>query len=59
MLDFATTASNIGRTVIGVMPRGTGPGEPSLACPELQSILDAHGPGIHRRPSVAERRWRT
>ena len=32
------TAAGTGRTVIAVVPRGTGASEPSLACPELEGV---------------------
>ena len=38
VVDIATTAESIGRLVIGVVPRGRAPSEPSLACTELESV---------------------
>jgi pimeloyl-ACP methyl ester carboxylesterase len=38
VVDLASMAESIGRTVIGVVPRGTGPSEPALACTEMVSL---------------------
>lgn len=38
IVDLAALARAIERPVIGVMPRGTGLSDPSLACPELESV---------------------
>ena len=54
MLDLATEARNSGRQVIGVMPRGTGSGAPSLECPEIESIQTPTGTA-----SIADPAWRT
>jgi pimeloyl-ACP methyl ester carboxylesterase len=54
MLDLATSAQETGRQVIGVMPRGTGSGEPPLDCPEIASIQMPTAPA-----SIADPAWRT
>jgi pimeloyl-ACP methyl ester carboxylesterase len=38
VVDIAATAGSIGRSVIGVVPRGRVPSAPSLACTELESF---------------------
>jgi pimeloyl-ACP methyl ester carboxylesterase len=38
VVDLAATARSLGRPVIGVAARGTGASEPSLGCPELETV---------------------
>jgi len=44
IVDLASSARTIGRPVIGVAARGTGASEPSLACPELETVATPGDP---------------
>jgi pimeloyl-ACP methyl ester carboxylesterase len=44
IVDLASSARGIGRPVIGVAARGTGASEPSLACPELETVATPGDP---------------
>ena len=44
IVDLAATARSLGRPVIGVAARGTGASEPSLGCPELESVATPADP---------------
>lgn len=44
VVDLAATAGSLGRPVIGVVARGTGASEPSLGCPELESVATPADP---------------
>ncbi len=44
IVDLASSARGIGRPVIGVAARGTGGSEPSLACPELETVATPGDP---------------
>jgi pimeloyl-ACP methyl ester carboxylesterase len=44
IVDLASSAQGIGRPVIGVAARGTGASEPSLACPEVETVTPPGDP---------------
>lgn len=44
IVDLASSAQSLGRPVIGVVARGTGASEPSLACPELEAVATPADP---------------
>ncbi len=52
--DIATMAESIGRSVIGVVPRGRAPSEPSLACIELETFDQPASGGS----SLVDQAWR-